>query len=64
MVIFYSPIKIIELYISYFYNIIHFMRDTIKFSSLKLDIYNSTYDFSKLVQKSIKEKTETLNRSR
>ena len=26
-----------------------------------MDIYNSTYDFSKLVQKSIKEITKTLN---
>ena len=37
------------------------MRNPIKFSSPKLDIYNSTYDFSNLVQKSVKEITETLN---
>ena len=37
----------LELYISYFYKILHFMRNTTKFGSPKLDIYNSTYDFSK-----------------
>ena len=31
------------------------MRNTTKFGSPKMDIYNSTYDFSKLVQKSRKE---------
>ena len=47
LAIFYSPIKILELYISHFYKILHFMRNTTKFASLELDIYNSTYDFSK-----------------
>ena len=40
------------------------MRNTIKFGSPKLDIDNSTYDFSNLVQKSVKELTETLTSSR
>ena len=40
------------------------MRNTTKFGSPKMDIYNSTYDFSKLVQKSIKEINETLTSSR
>ena len=43
-----STIKISELYISYFYKILHFLRNTTKFGSPKLDIYNSTYDFLKL----------------
>ena len=40
------------------------MRNTTKFGSPKFDMYNSTYDFSKLVQKSMKELTETLTSSR
>ena len=40
------------------------MRNITKFGSQKMDIYNSTYDFSKLVQKSMKELTETLTSSR
>ena len=35
------------MYVSYFCKILHFMRNTTKFGSPKLDIYNSTYDFSK-----------------
>ena len=40
--------KYYKLYISHFYKILNFMRITTKFGSLELDIYNSTYDFSKL----------------
>ena len=40
------------------------MKNTTKFGSPKMDIYNSTYDFSNFVQKFVKEITETLNRSR
>ena len=36
------------MYISYFYKIVHFVRITTKFGSKELDIYNYTYDFSKL----------------
>ena len=36
------------MYISYFYKKLHFMRNTTKFGSPKLDLYNSTYDFPKL----------------
>ena len=36
------------MYISYFYKKLHFIRNTKKFGSPKLDIYNSTYDFPKL----------------
>ena len=64
LVIFYSPKKYQNLHISYFYKILHFTRNTTKFGSPKMDIYNSTYDFSKLVQKSMQELTETLTSTR
>ena len=53
--------KYYKLYISYFYKILHFNRNPTKFCSPKLDIQNSTYDFSKIVHKSMKEITENLN---
>ena len=40
------------------------MRNTTNFGSPKLDIYNSTYDFLDLIQKYVKELTETLTSSR
>ena len=44
--------KYYKLYISYFYKILHFLRNTTKFGSPKIDIYNSTYDFLKFAFKS------------
>ena len=44
------------MHISYFYKKLHFLRNTTKFGSLEMDIYNSTYHFSKLACKTeIKE---------
>ena len=43
-----SPIKTSELYIWYFYKIQHFLKNTTKFGSQYLDLYSSTYPFSKL----------------
>ena len=46
-----------EQYILYFYQILNFMRNPTKFGSPKLDIDNSTYDFSKfayILEKCIK----------
>ena len=46
---FYSPRKYQKQCISYFYQKLHFMRNPTKFGSQKLDIYNSTYEFSNFV---------------
>ena len=35
------------MHISYFYKKLHFLRHTTKFGSQDLDLYNSTYHFSK-----------------
>ena len=40
LAIFYSPIKILETAHLIFYEILHFIRNTTKFGSPKLDIYN------------------------
>ena len=40
------------MYISYFHKILHYLRNTTKFGSQKMDIYNSIYDFSKFAFKS------------
>ena len=37
---------------SYFYKILHFLRNTTKFGSPKMDIYNLAYDFLKFAFKS------------
>ena len=39
------------MHISYFYNKLHFLRNTTKFGSQDLDLYNSTYHFSKFATK-------------
>ena len=45
------------MHISYFYNKLHLLRNTTKFGSPDLDLYNSTYHFSKFA---IKLKTNEL----